>query len=222
MYPSFARMFKGGPRPTTIASPYSIPTSRLLRPTLEVLARRAERTSGAQAEALAMRDEVEAMGEAFEKSLQEARMAGATGGDQIRKEAEESERQLREAARKDAAERDRVRNKLSSYYERANSAFMAENYDEAAKFAQLILVAGPGSEAAQELLETSRARRRSAACANSALLVSFRAHSSAAACRACRPSSAACSQTEAPILCMYMPDTLASMSRPRSMVSAKL
>ena len=35
----------------------------ILRPTLEVLARRAERTSGAQAEALAMRDEVEAMGE---------------------------------------------------------------------------------------------------------------------------------------------------------------
>lgn len=62
-----------------------------------------------------------------------------------------------EVARMEAAERDRVRNKLSSYYERANSAFMAENYDEASKFAQLILVADPGSEAAQELLETSRA-----------------------------------------------------------------
>ncbi|MDG1400266.1 MAG: hypothetical protein P8R45_05945, partial [Candidatus Binatia bacterium] len=36
----------------------------ILRPTLEVLARRAEKTSGAQAEALAMRDEVTAMGEA--------------------------------------------------------------------------------------------------------------------------------------------------------------
>ena len=81
---------------------------------------------------------------------------------QLRDEAEQLElAQTRaaaeEAARKEAAERDRVRNKLSTYYERANSAFMAENYDEAAKFAQLILVADPGNESAQELLEVSRA-----------------------------------------------------------------
>ncbi|MGD2018701.1 MAG: hypothetical protein PVJ89_11330 [Planctomycetota bacterium] len=82
---------------------------------------------------------------------------------QLRDEAEQLElAQARaaaaeEAARKEAAERDRVRNKLSTYYESANSAFMAENYDEAAKFAQLILVADPGNENAQELLEVSRA-----------------------------------------------------------------
>ena len=55
----------------------------ILRPTLDVLARRAEKTSGAQAQAIAMREEVTAMGEAFEKSLTDARRSGATGGDGV-------------------------------------------------------------------------------------------------------------------------------------------
>ena len=74
----------------------------ILKPTLNVLAQRAEKTSGAVAEALAMRDEAAAMGETFDKSLLAARMAGASGGDQIRRESEESERNVLEAARKDA------------------------------------------------------------------------------------------------------------------------
>ncbi|MEM9800795.1 MAG: hypothetical protein AAGA20_10760 [Planctomycetota bacterium] len=61
-----------------------------------------------------------------------------------------------EAQRKEAAERDRVQNKLATYYDRANAAFRAERYDEAAQFAKLILVVDPGNDAAQEMLDISR------------------------------------------------------------------
>ena len=61
-----------------------------------------------------------------------------------------------EVSRMEAAERDRLRNKLRTYYDNANRAFRAEKYGEAAQFANLILVADPGNETAQELLEISR------------------------------------------------------------------
>ena len=112
----------------------------ILKPTLEVLQRRAEKTSGAQAEALAMRDEVEAMGEAFEKSLQEARMAGATGGDQIRKEAEESERQLLEAARKDALQTlESIRAEISAETDEARGSLESQSNELAQTAASKIL-----------------------------------------------------------------------------------
>ncbi|MEM6567675.1 MAG: hypothetical protein AAF957_04660, partial [Planctomycetota bacterium] len=61
-----------------------------------------------------------------------------------------------EVARKEAAERDRLRNKLRTYYDNAQRAFRAEKYGDAAQYANLILVADPGNETAQELLEIAR------------------------------------------------------------------
>jgi F0F1-type ATP synthase membrane subunit b/b' len=104
----------------------AILTPLILKPTQEVLAKRAERTSGAQAEAGKMRDEVAAMSDKFAESLAEARLAGASGGDQIRREAEDSERKILGAAREEArqtldniraeigAETDEARNGLES------------------------------------------------------------------------------------------------------------
>jgi len=112
----------------------------ILRPTLEVLARRAEKTSGAQAEALAMRDEVTAMGEAFEKSLNDARLAGASGGDQIRREAEASERQMIDAARKDALQTlEPIRAEIASETDEARNSLNSQSNDLAKVAANKIL-----------------------------------------------------------------------------------
>ncbi|HAC80290.1 MAG: ATP synthase F0 subunit B [Candidatus Binatia bacterium] len=112
----------------------------ILRPTLEVLARRAEKTSGAQAEALAMRDEVTAMGEAFEKSLNDARLAGASGGDQIRREAEASERQMLDAARKDALQTlESIRAEIASETDEARNSLNSQSNDLAKVAANKIL-----------------------------------------------------------------------------------
>lgn len=76
----------------------------ILRPTQEVLARRAEQTDGARREAATMEEEVAAMSAEFEKSLAEARRAGASGGEEIRREAEAAEREVLGAAREEAAQ----------------------------------------------------------------------------------------------------------------------
>ncbi len=100
----------------------------ILRPTLQVLARRAAKTSGAQADAIAMRDEVATMGESFEKSLLAARIAGASGGDQIRREAEASERQVLDAARQDALQTlESIRTEIAAETDAARAALQSQS-----------------------------------------------------------------------------------------------
>lgn len=112
----------------------------ILRPTLDVLARRAEKTSGAQAQAIAMREEVTAMGEAFEKSLTDARRSGATGGDQIRREAEASEQQVLEAARKDALQTlGSIRDEIASETDAARASLQSQSNELAQVAANKIL-----------------------------------------------------------------------------------
>ena len=65
----------------------------------------------------------------------------------------EGERRIEEARE---AERNSLENKLRNYYQNADIAFRAQKYDEAAKFAELILVRDPGNELAQTMLEIAR------------------------------------------------------------------
>jgi F0F1-type ATP synthase membrane subunit b/b' len=75
----------------------------VLQPTQAVLAERAKRTSGALAEANRMQAEARALKDELAATLDRARHAGSTAGEQIRREAEATERQMLETARADAA-----------------------------------------------------------------------------------------------------------------------
>jgi F0F1-type ATP synthase membrane subunit b/b' len=75
----------------------------VLRPTQQVLAERARRTTGAREEAARLRDESEAMRRELEAAIDKARHAGSSAGEGIRREAEERERTLIEQAHHDAA-----------------------------------------------------------------------------------------------------------------------
>jgi len=75
----------------------------IFEPTLELLAKREQRTGGAQAEAESMRAEAAQLRERMEKALDQARQAGAEAGAQKKREAEELERRLTEEARAEAA-----------------------------------------------------------------------------------------------------------------------
>ncbi|MFT6831608.1 MAG: tetratricopeptide (TPR) repeat protein [Planctomycetota bacterium] len=67
-----------------------------------------------------------------------------------REDAEEKVAQLQ------AEEANRLENKLREYYQRADRAFRAEKYSEAAKFAELILIRDPGNRFATEMHEIAR------------------------------------------------------------------
>ena len=77
--------------------------SLVMEPAQKVLAERARRTTGAEAEAEQMRAEAELMQEQFDRTLAEARLAGSTAGEQVRREAEAAEHRIMEQARSDAA-----------------------------------------------------------------------------------------------------------------------
>lgn len=74
-----------------------------LDPAQKVIAERTRRTTGAQGEAAALRAEAEEMRDRFERALAEARTAGSSAGDQLRRESEAEERRLLEDARTEAA-----------------------------------------------------------------------------------------------------------------------
>lgn len=75
----------------------------ILQPTQALLAERARRTSGALAEATRMQAEARALKDELAATLDRARHAGSTAGEQIRREAEANERALLEEARAQAA-----------------------------------------------------------------------------------------------------------------------
>jgi tetratricopeptide (TPR) repeat protein len=65
-----------------------------------------------------------------------------------------------EAARqREQAERDMRENRLATLYGRANTAFLAERYEEAETLADQILLQDPGNEAATEMREIARTAR---------------------------------------------------------------
>lgn len=97
--------------------------------------------------------------ESLDQRLIEARLEGAISArdENLAAEAARQRRQGEErinAARE--AERLSLENKLRNYYQNADIAFRAQKYDEAAKFAELILVRDPGNELAQTMLEIAR------------------------------------------------------------------
>jgi F-type H+-transporting ATPase subunit b len=72
-------------------------------PMQEVLARREQRTSGAQTESAKMREEADAMRARLARTLEDARHEGSQAGAQVRREAEDLERSTIEQARSEAA-----------------------------------------------------------------------------------------------------------------------
>lgn len=77
-------------------------------------------------------------------------------------EAEEAARTEADRERQLIEQRDRERRetKLREYYEHANRAFLAERYEEAEGWTDLILLEDPGNEAAQSLRRVARESRR--------------------------------------------------------------
>ena len=69
---------------------------------------------------------------------------------QLQREREEAEEKVKQI---EAEESNRLENKLREYYHRADRAFRAEKYAEAASFADLILVRDPSNQMARELRE---------------------------------------------------------------------
>ncbi|MEL6715269.1 MAG: hypothetical protein AAFP86_15930, partial [Planctomycetota bacterium] len=90
----------------------------------------------------------------IEGRLEEAiRAREENAAETLRRQREEGEKQLE---RVKEAERENLESKLRSYYESANIAFKAQKYDEAAKFAELVLVRDPGNELAKTMLDIAR------------------------------------------------------------------
>jgi F0F1-type ATP synthase membrane subunit b/b' len=75
----------------------------VLDPTAELLAERGRRTTGAQADAVRTREEVDAMRLRFEKALDEARHAGQAAGEDLRRQSAAQEHEILDGARRDAA-----------------------------------------------------------------------------------------------------------------------
>ncbi|MFP6665631.1 MAG: ATP synthase F0 subunit B [Deltaproteobacteria bacterium] len=118
----------------------AIITPLILKPTQEVLAKRAEKTSGAQAEAENMRDEVALMADEFAKAFAEARRAGATGGEQIRREAEDAERKVLDLARTEARKTlDSIRAEISAETDQARQGLESQAAELAQVAARKIL-----------------------------------------------------------------------------------
>jgi Flp pilus assembly secretin CpaC/tetratricopeptide (TPR) repeat protein len=93
---------------------------------LDVVQRRIDMAAAAQDDAVLRRE-------------QEARVAA------------ERDRELREQEQQEHRQR-----KLSTWYDNAHQAFLSENYEDAQRLAEMILVSDPGNEAAREMKEIAR------------------------------------------------------------------
>jgi len=108
--------------------------SLILEPTQRLLAERARRTTGTLADAEQAREDAAEMDAEFEKRLAEARRAGSTAGDQVRRDAEAAEHRILEAARQDAGRLvEEVRGRIQAETEQARVALR----EEAAPLAQM-------------------------------------------------------------------------------------
>lgn len=109
-------------------------------PVQRVLAERAKRTTGAESEAAAMREQAGALKHEFEVSLEAARRKAAAESDKIRREAEEVEERLLAEARAEAAKvLDEVRRRVASEMEQARVALRAHAAPLAKEAAEKIL-----------------------------------------------------------------------------------
>ncbi len=107
----------------------------ILEPTQKLLEERANRTTGAQAEAEQMRDEAAEMQAEFDRKLAEARLAGSSAGEQVRRAAETSEQQILDQARSDAGRLvDEVRGRIEAESAQARSTLR----DDANSLAQAV------------------------------------------------------------------------------------
>jgi F-type H+-transporting ATPase subunit b len=114
--------------------------SLVLDPTAKLLAERRKRTAGAQEEAAQTRDEVEQMKRRFEKALDDARHAGNTAGEQLRRESEAQEQQVLDGARREAsATLEDMRRRVASETEEARSRLRTEADALARQAAEKIL-----------------------------------------------------------------------------------
>lgn len=109
--------------------------SLILEPTQKLLEERAKRTTGAQAEAEKMRDEAAEMQAEFERKLADARLAGSTAGEQVRREAEAQEHRILDQARGEASRLvEEVRGRIRAESDQAREA-LRENANELSKLA---------------------------------------------------------------------------------------
>lgn len=104
-------------------------------PVQALLDERASRTTGAEAEAEKMRDEAAEMQAEFDRKLADARLAGSTAGEQVRREAEANEHKILEGARADATRLvDEVRGRIEAESEQARASLK----DDADAIAKLV------------------------------------------------------------------------------------
>ena len=109
-------------------------------PTQRLLDGRAERTTGAQEEAEKMRDEVADMKDRFDQQLAEARLAGNTAGEKVRRDAESREREIIQAARTEATRLgDEVRARIAAETDQARSSLQSDTADLAKLVADKVL-----------------------------------------------------------------------------------
>lgn len=101
--------------------------SLILDPVQKLLEERTERTTGAQADAEKMRDEAAEMQAEFDRKLAEARLAGSSAGEQVRREAEDSEHRILDQARNDATRLvDEVRGRIEAESDQARTSLKAD------------------------------------------------------------------------------------------------
>ena len=112
----------------------------ILAPIQKLLEEREERTTGAQAEADHMRDEAAEMEAEFERQIAQARLAGSSAGEDVRREAEAKEREILEAARSDAARTvGDVRTRIECESEQARAALQGDTGTLAKLVAEKVL-----------------------------------------------------------------------------------
>jgi Flp pilus assembly secretin CpaC/tetratricopeptide (TPR) repeat protein len=77
----------------------------------------------------------------------------------LEREARERAEAERLRTEREQAERERLENRLNSFYENANRAFIEEKYEQAEKWADLIIASDPKNQLARELKEIAREAR---------------------------------------------------------------
>lgn len=109
-------------------------------PIQNLLAERANRTAGTEADAARLREEARTLEVQLDAALEEARLAGSGAGEQVRRDAEAAERELLAEARAEAAHvLDEVRRRVASETREARAALQGQAATLAALAAEKIL-----------------------------------------------------------------------------------
>ena len=112
----------------------------VLDPTQKLLEERERRTTGAQATAAQTREEVEEMRRRFQKALDDARHAGNTAGEQLRRQSEVQEQEILASARQDASRTlEEMRARVALEAEQARRQLVEQADDLARQAAERVL-----------------------------------------------------------------------------------